>query len=80
MDAYIGSIMLVGFNYAPPNWAPCNGQILPINQYQALFSLLGTTYGGDGVTNFGLPKLDAGALQSGLNYLICLNGIYPSRQ
>jgi microcystin-dependent protein len=80
MDAYIGSIMLVGFNYAPPNWAPCNGQILPINQYQALFSLLGTTYGGDGVTNFALPKLDAGALQSGLNYLICLNGIYPSRQ
>ncbi len=79
LEAYIGSIMLVGFNFAPPNWALCQGQLLPINQYTALFSLLGTTYGGDGRTNFALPKLDASALQSGLNYMICLNGVYPSR-
>jgi microcystin-dependent protein len=79
MDQYIGAITLVAFNFAPVNWAMCDGQILPINQYTALFSLLGTTYGGDGVTNFALPKLNAGALQSGLNYIICLNGIYPSR-
>ena len=78
-DGYIGTIMLTGFNFAPTNWALCNGQLLPINQYTALFSLLGTTYGGDGQTNFALPKLDAGTLQSGLNYLICVNGIYPSR-
>lgn len=78
-DAFIGSIVLVGFNFAPPNWALCQGQLLPINQYQALFSLLGTTYGGDGRTTFALPKLDAGSLQEGLNYIICLNGVYPSR-
>lgn len=78
-ESYIGAIVLVAFNFAPQNWAFCQGQMLPINEYQALFSLLGTTYGGDGQTNFALPKLDAGALQSGLNYMICLNGIYPSR-
>jgi microcystin-dependent protein len=79
LEAYIGSIVLVGFNFAPPNWALCQGQLLPINQYQALFSLLGTMYGGDGRTNFALPKLDASSLQQGLNYMICLNGVYPSR-
>ncbi len=77
--AFIGSIVLVGFNFAPPDWALCQGQLLPINQYTALFSLLGTTYGGDGRTNFALPKLDASALQDGLQYMICLNGVYPSR-
>lgn len=76
---FVGSIMLVGFNFAPEGWAFCNGQLLPINANMALFSLLGTTYGGDGKTNFALPNLNAGALQSGLNYIIALNGIYPSR-
>ncbi len=80
MDQFIGTITLAGFNFAPPNWALCEGQLLPINQYTALFSLLGTTYGGDGKTHFALPKLNAGALQSGLNYIICLNGVYPPRQ
>ncbi len=79
-QAYIGSIMLVGFNFAPMGWAFCNGQTLPINQNQALFALLGTTYGGDGMSNFKLPTLNAGALQTGLNYIICLNGIFPQRQ
>ena len=78
-QAYVGSIVLVGFNFAPVNWALCNGQLLPINQNTALFSLLGTTYGGNGQTDFALPNLNAGALQSGLNYVICLNGIYPTR-
>ena len=79
-QAYIGAIVLVGFNFAPVNWAFCNGQLLPINQNMALFSLLGVTYGGDGQTNFALPNLNAGELQSGLNYIICLMGIFPSRQ
>jgi microcystin-dependent protein len=79
MDQYIGAIILVGFNFAPVNRAMCNGQLLPINSNPALFSLLGTTYGGDGVTNFALPNLNAGALQPGLNYIICMNGIYPPR-
>jgi microcystin-dependent protein len=54
---YLGEIMLVSFNFAPKGWTFCNGQLLPINQNQALFALLGTTYGGDGVNNFALPDL-----------------------
>ncbi len=76
---FVGSIVLVAFSYAPEGWAFCNGQLLSINQNTALFSLLGTTYGGDGKTNFALPNLNAGALQPGLNYMIALNGVYPSR-
>jgi microcystin-dependent protein len=54
---YLSEIKIVSFNFAPKGWAFCNGQLLPINQNQALFSLLGTTYGGDGRVNFGLPNL-----------------------
>jgi microcystin-dependent protein len=54
---FISEIKLVSFNFAPKGWALCNGQLLPINQNQALFSLLGTTYGGDGRVNFALPNL-----------------------
>jgi len=57
MEPFIGQIQAFGFNFAPRNWALCNGQLLPINQNQALFSLLGTTYGGDGRTTFALPDL-----------------------
>lgn len=56
---YLSEIRIVSFNYAPKGWALCNGQLLPINQNQALFSLLGTTYGGDGRVNFALPDLRA---------------------
>ena len=54
---YIGEIMPVSFSYPPRGWALCNGQLLPIAQNQALFSLLGTTYGGNGQTTFALPDL-----------------------
>src|SRR3954452_6752831 len=54
---FIGEIRIVAFNFAPRGWAFCNGQLLAINQYQALFSILGTTYGGNGTTNFALPNL-----------------------
>ena len=54
---YLGEIKVVSFNFPPRGWAFCNGQLLPINQNQALFSVLGTMYGGDGVTTFGLPNL-----------------------
>lgn len=57
MEAFMGEIHAFGFNFAPKGWAQCNGQLLPINQNQALFSLLGTTYGGNGTTNFALPDL-----------------------
>ncbi|MHB1056907.1 MAG: phage tail protein [Rhodanobacter sp.] len=56
-DFFIGQIMFASFGYAPKNWAQCNGATLPISQYQALFSLLGTTYGGNGTTTFQLPDL-----------------------
>jgi microcystin-dependent protein len=57
VEPYLGQITLVAFNFAPVGWAFCNGQLLPIDQYTALFSLLGTTYGGDGQTTFALPDL-----------------------
>lgn len=57
MEPFIGQLMLVGFNFAPKGWAFCNGQLLSIAQNTALFSLLGTTYGGDGITTFALPDL-----------------------
>lgn len=116
MENWIGQIILVGFNYAPINTVFCQGQIFSISQYNALFALLGTTFGGDGVQTFGLPDLRArvpiGTGQSpvsgvsvqfgqvgqslnapaqvgtgvqvpfptlGLNYLICVNGIWPTR-
>ena len=57
MEPFIGQIQAFGFNFAPRGWARCEGQLLAISQYSALFSLLGTTYGGDGRTTFGLPDL-----------------------
>ncbi|GAB3821866.1 tail fiber protein [Tessaracoccus terricola] len=57
MEAFIGTIMLFGFNFPPRGWAICNGQLLSISQNTALFSLLGTMYGGNGQTTFGLPDL-----------------------
>ena len=54
---FIGEIQIYAFDFAPRTWATCNGQLLPINQNQALFSLLGTTYGGNGQTTFALPDL-----------------------
>lgn len=56
-EPFLAEIRIVGFNFAPRGWARCDGQILPINQNQSLFSLLGTTYGGDGATSFALPDL-----------------------
>lgn len=56
-EPFLAEIRIMSFNFAPKGWAACDGQLLPINQNQALFSLLGTTYGGDGRVNFGLPDL-----------------------
>ncbi|HLK16798.1 MAG TPA: tail fiber protein [Fimbriimonadaceae bacterium] len=54
---YIGEIRLVGFNFAPVGWSFCDGALIPINQNEALFNLIGTTYGGDGINTFRLPDL-----------------------
>ncbi len=60
-DPFVAEIRIFGCNFAPTGWAMCNGQIIPISQNTALFSLLGTTYGGDGRTNFALPNLQGKA-------------------
>lgn len=57
-DPFLGEVIIVGFNFCPNGWAPASGQLLAINQNQALFALLGTTYGGNGTTNFALPNLN----------------------
>ena len=54
---FLGEVKMVSFNFAPKGWAFCDGTLLPINQYQALFAILGTTYGGNGTTTFALPNL-----------------------
>lgn len=58
-DPFVGEIRCFGFNFAPQGWAFCNGQVQPISQNEALFNLIGTTYGGDGVTTFALPNLQS---------------------
>lgn len=57
MEVFIGTILPFGFTFAPQNWISCNGQILSISQNSALFSLIGTIYGGDGISTFGVPNL-----------------------
>ena len=78
----MGSIMLFAGNFEPQGWAYCNGATLEIQQYEALYAILGTTYGGDGATNFKLPNLVGPVPTIGvapMNYVICTQGIFPSR-
>jgi microcystin-dependent protein len=56
---YLGEIREAGFNFAPIGWLPCDGRLLPISQYDALYALIGTTYGGDGITTFAIPDLQS---------------------
>jgi microcystin-dependent protein len=60
-EPFLGEIKIISWNFPPKGWAFCNGQLMPINQNQALFSILGTTYGGDGRVTFGLPNLQGRA-------------------
>lgn len=72
---FLSEIRIMAFGFAPRGWAQCNGQLLPINQNQALFSLLGTTYGGDGRTTFGLPNLQSRiAIHRGAGYSLGQSG------
>src|SRR3954467_3631380 len=65
-DPFVAEIRVVGFNFAPTGWAFCDGQLMPLSQNTALFSLLGTMYGGNGKSNFALPDLQGqGAIQQG---------------
>lgn len=82
MNGYIGTIILFGGNYAPENWLFCDGSLLNIHKYPALFSVIAITYGGDGKLTYALPNLPAvksidGKSQS--RYIICFNGNFPTR-
>jgi microcystin-dependent protein len=79
-DAYLGDVRAMSFDFVPHGWAACNGQLVPLAQNQALFSLLGTTYGGDGQTTFALPALPGVPAQGGaeLTYCIAMQGYYPT--
>lgn len=101
MEGFIGEIRLFGGSFAPRYWTWCDGRLLSIVEYQALFTILGTTYGGDGTSNFALPDLigavvvgagtstpgtagTAGGAGGGvstlaMNYIICIEGLFPSR-
>ena len=79
MEPFLGQILLFPYNFAPTGWAVCTGQLLPINQNQALFALLGTNFGGDGRTTFALPNLQGKEHIPGLQYCIAINGVFPSR-
>ena len=75
---FIGEIRLFGGNFTPRDWALCEGQLLSVADNTALFSILGTTYGGDGRTTFGLPDL-SDHRPGDVHYIIALQGFYPSR-
>jgi microcystin-dependent protein len=77
MEPFLGQIQLLPYNFAPRFWAFCDGQVMTIAQNSALFSLLGTTYGGDGVSTFALPNLKAP--DANMHYCIAVQGVYPSR-
>jgi microcystin-dependent protein len=81
INPFLGEVETLAFGFCPQGWAPLNGQLLPINQNQALFALLGTTYGGDGVTTFALPtaKPIFTANESVMLQCIALQGVFPSR-
>ncbi|WP_199902180.1 phage tail protein [Azospirillum sp. B506] len=79
MDYLISDVILVGCTFVPEGFLPCDGSILTIEQYQALFSLIGKQFGGDGIKTFALPNLKGKEPLPGLHYVICNNGIYPNR-
>jgi len=83
MENYLGEICHFAFNFTPRGFMACRGQLMPIRTNVALFSLLGTTYGGDGMTTFALPDLRGKSPldreDSDTHYYIAVHGIYPAR-
>lgn len=76
MEGYLGQVIFYAGMRIPLNWALCNGQELEPSQYPALYSIIGTLYGGDGVHTFALPKL-TNTEDAALKYIICCEGEYP---
>ena len=79
MEPLLGEIRMFGGNFAPKGWALCDGRLLSITQNSALFTVIGTMFGGDGVTNFALPDLQ-GKVAEGVTFVIALVGVYPQRE
>ena len=83
MDSFIATISFFAGSFVPRGWMSCDGRLLQISQYTALFSLLGTQYGGDGNTNFALPSLqhmtETMPALHGVQVIICVEGIYPAK-
>jgi len=76
VDEFIATVVYFAGNFVPEGWMACDGSTLQVQQYAALFSLLGNRFGGDGVHTFSLPKI---ADLNGLKAIICVNGVYPPR-
>lgn len=78
-ECFIGQIELYPYSYAPMGWALCNGAVLNVAQNQALFSLIGYKFGGNGSTTFALPDLSNATPNSNMAYYIAVYGLYPTR-
>ena len=74
----VGTIKLFAGSFCPNGYLYCDGQIIPITSNLILYNIIGTRYGGDGKKNFALPKLNTDADNTGVKYIICVSGIYPS--
>lgn len=80
MEYYLGDIALFPYsNFVPMDWMPCEGQILQVQQYSALYSLIGNNFGGNGSTTFALPDLRNASPLPYMKYFIAIAGVYPSR-
>lgn len=79
MEYTLGEVILMATTYSPEYFLECKGQLLQIRDYQALYSLIGIKFGGDGVNNFNLPNLLGSEPHPELKYCICVMGVYPSR-
>ncbi|PYG90337.1 tail collar domain [Ruminiclostridium sufflavum DSM 19573] len=79
MEYLLGGIALFPYGFVPMYWMACEGQTLQVSQNQALFSIIGNTYGGNGSTTFALPDLRNASPLTGMRYCIATSGIYPQR-
>ena len=77
MEPFVGMVLLVPYTYLPDGWMPCVGTLMSIEDNQILFALIGTTYGGNGSTDFALPNLQ-NICPTGMMYIIATTGLWPS--
>lgn len=78
-ETFLGQVELFPYTFIPQGWMSCEGQLLQIQAYAALFSLIGNTYGGDGMSTFAVPNLKGKAPDAHMNYCIALQGSFPPR-